>query len=90
MAKKYKSIPLADRVQIHVIERHIRPAREKGETMVTVRAQEVRAEMQLWRHVPAICSALDDKDFPERADVKLLERSGPRRRGTAKWVFGLD
>jgi 5-methylcytosine-specific restriction protein B len=80
----------ADDIRRYVIDHKITPARQEGQSMVTVFAREIHAEMHLKARVVAVCGALDDPDFLKIAGVRLLERSGQRRSPKSKWVFKLD
>jgi 5-methylcytosine-specific restriction protein B len=79
-----------DDIRRYVIDHKITPARQEGQSMVTVFAREIHAEMHLKARVVAVCGALDDPDFLKIASVRLLERSGQRRSPKSKWVFKLD
>jgi hypothetical protein len=80
----------ADIIRAYVNEHKIIPARQQGQSMITIFAREVHAEMNLKARVVAVCYALDDPAFLELAGVRLLERSGQKRSPKSKWVFGLD
>jgi len=80
----------ADSIRRYVIDYKISPARQQRQSMVTIFAREIHAEMRLQDRVVAVCGALDDPVFLELAGVRLLERSGRRHSPKSKWVFGLD
>jgi hypothetical protein len=86
---KKTSMTLADKIRLYVLEHKIEPARERGETMITLFAREVHAEMHLPAPVRAVEGALDDPGFEAYAGVRLLERSGRRGSPKAKWVYGI-
>ena len=78
---------LADRIRQHVITHDIVPAREAGQSEVSVRAGAVHGEMGLQDRMPAVCGALDAQVFLDLAGAELKERSGPPQGATARFVF---
>lgn len=89
MSKK-SPMTLADKIRLYVLEHKIEPARARGETMITIFAREVHADMHLPAPVRAVEGALDDPGFEAYAGVRLLERSGRKRSPKAKWVFAIE
>jgi 5-methylcytosine-specific restriction protein B len=89
MSKK-SPMTLADKIRLYVIKHKIEPARARGETMITLFAREVHADMHLPAPIRAVESALDDPNFESYADVRLLERSGRKGSPKAKWVFAIE
>lgn len=80
---------LADRIRQHVIDEYVTPARQAGETEVSVRAGDVHEDMRLDNRMPAVCGALDAAKFYDQARVVLKRRSGPHQGANAEWVFSL-
>jgi hypothetical protein len=80
---------LADRIRQYVIEERIAPTRQAGKGELTVRAGDIHAAMGLDNRMPAVCGALDASKFCEKAQVRLIKRSGPHQGATAEWVLGL-
>ena len=78
---------LADRIRLHVITRHIAPARNAGETVVKVTSGDVHREMGLQDRMPAVCEALDAQVFLDMAGVAVEERSGPPQGAEAAFEF---
>ena len=78
---------LADRIRLHVITRHIAPARNAGEAAVRVTAGDVHREMNLQDRMPAVCEALDARMFLDMAGVAMEERSGPPQDAEATFQF---
>jgi 5-methylcytosine-specific restriction protein B len=79
----------ADRIRRYVREHHIDPARQAGQSTVTVKAADVHAALDLENRFPAVCSALDAGKFLDEARVTLVQRSGPHQGSTVVWVFGV-
>jgi hypothetical protein len=80
---------LADRIRRYVRDEIILPSRQKGLSSVLVRAGDVHESLDLQNRMPAVCAALDAEKFQDYAQVRLVERRGPRQGSTAEWVFAL-
>jgi len=68
---------LADEVRGFVYERYIKPAREKGAKMVTLRAGDVHEAMGLKGKIPTVCGALGSNKFLKQHSLRLAKREGP-------------
>ena len=80
---------LADQIRQYVIAYLIEPARQAGESELTIRSGDIQKEMGLDNRMPAVCGALDAGKFCEQAGVRLSSRSGPPQSSTVEWVLGL-
>lgn len=80
---------LADRIRQHVLKQYVEPARLAGKKTVTVRANEVHADLGLVARFPSICQVLDNETFRRQASVTLISRSGPPLSSTVEWVYGV-
>ncbi len=80
---------LADQIRQYVRDHIISPARRDGDSTVAVRAGDVHDALRLENRMPAVCGALDARIFLEYAQVKLVQREGPRQGANAHWTFGL-
>lgn len=67
----------ADQVRDFVIERYIRPAIERREPSVTVRAGDVASEMNLPNRQPSICSAMTGKKIEQLSGALVGSITGP-------------
>jgi hypothetical protein len=74
---------LADLIRDYVMYAIIVPARNAGQSQVTVRAGDVHEAMHLENRMPAVCGALDAEKFLDLAQVYLIARSGPRQGANA-------
>jgi 5-methylcytosine-specific restriction protein B len=68
---------LADKIREFVFENYIKPAREKGDEKVSIKAGDIHDEMELDNKIPSVCGALDTKKFQKQYDIELEEREGP-------------
>ena len=62
---------LADSIRERVFERHIEPARKRGDRTVSVTAGQIHAEMHMKNRLPAVCSAIGSKKFEGECHVKV-------------------
>jgi len=63
------------RVQLCAINYYIEPAREAGQSEMTIRAGDLRAVLE--ERTPTICQALSDERLQKLGDVSVLTRSTP-------------
>lgn len=68
---------LSERIRSHVIERHLRPAQERGVRLIDLRAGDIHSELHLSARLPAVCGAMGGAKLCEEAKVRLTSRMGP-------------
>lgn len=68
---------LADEIRAFTYENYIRPARERGERTVIIRAGDVHNAMGLKSRMPAVCGAIGTKKFLNQYNLRLVDREGP-------------
>ena len=78
---------LADQIREYVRKEIIVPSRQKGLTIVHIKAGDVHSAIGLQNRMPAVCAALDAEKFLDYAQVILVRRSGPHQGSSAEWVF---
>ena len=61
---------IADQIRQHVFERHVEPARRRGEKTVTVTAGQVQGELKMKNRLPAVCSAIGCLPFQDDYGVR--------------------
>lgn len=67
----------SDAVRNHVSESFIKPAKQKGQKVVTVNVGAVHKALQLHNRVPLVCAALKSKKFLEGQKLKIISITGP-------------
>lgn len=67
----------ADRIRLHGRERYVLPAREQNQRRFSIRAGDVVKDLRLIDRIPAVCSALQTREFLRENNLRLVERSGP-------------
>ena len=87
--------PLTDQIRAYILKSKVKTARLQGQTLLTLWAREIQAEMHLALPVQRVCQAMDSLaadgvTFSAETGVILLERSGPKRSPAAKWVFEIQ
>lgn len=80
---------LADEIRYFVNEQYFKPARERGEKAVGVRAGDVHSRMNLTQRLPAICGAIGSNKMEDEYHVKRIEVRGPINGANAYFVFRL-
>lgn len=75
-----------EEIRQYVLHEIIEPAREKGDSSVTIRATDIAHGLDLRNRYPVICNALDRK-FEQYAHVRLLERNGKPQSSAVTWTF---
>lgn len=79
----------SDRIREFAFQEFIKPARERGEGTVTIRAGDVHSLMGLSDRIPAGYSALGTNKFQETYQVRLIDRRGPTNASNAFSTFEL-
>ena len=77
----------ADEIRDYVLEHYISPARERGDSSVSVIVGPLNNEMGLNMAWPNICQALEGRKFQELADVPPPLAEGPKQSTTRKLTF---
>lgn len=67
----------ADEIRGFAYENYIKPARNKGEETVTIRAGDVHDAMGLKSKMPSVCGALGTNKFLKQYGLSLENREGP-------------
>lgn len=79
----------ADKIRGFVLENYVKPARERGENEITIRAGDIHKVMGLRDSMPAVASALGAQKFENFARVKLIKREGPHNGANLRFTFQL-
>jgi hypothetical protein len=67
--------------------RYLEPARERRETLVTIRAGDIHRELGLRNRVPNVCQVMESKLLEKEAGVRISSKQGPPSgRGTTLTV----
>lgn len=84
----------SDRIRKFVIEKLIKPARERGMTSVEIVSGEVHRDMGLSNALPAVCSAIESQALIRLGEVTLLGRHSPigsdKPSSTIRYTFSLN
>lgn len=81
---------LADEVRDFIQERYVRPARDKGIKLITLKAGEIQKGMGLKGKIPTTCSALSSKKLQEACGIRLLKREGPSCGAEATYTYEIQ
>jgi len=77
----------ADMIRAFAKDHYIDPAREKGESIVSIKAGEVHSLMLLSQSLPAVCSALETDKFETLCNLKRKEIIWPVMGSTTTFVY---
>jgi 5-methylcytosine-specific restriction enzyme B len=80
----------ANRIRHYVLDKYINPARERGDTSVTIVVGPLNNEMGLNMAWPNICQALEGRKFLELAGVLPPVAEGPKQSTTRILTFKLS
>jgi hypothetical protein len=74
-------------IREYIRTRYLEPARQRRETLVTVRAGDVHRELGLRNRVPNVCQVMESRLLEKEAGVKVSSKQGPPSgRGTTLTV----
>jgi len=79
----------ADRIRRFVLSHYIVPARNRGESTITVRAGDVHAKMSLHGQHANVCQAMRGDKFLNLANLKLKSSKGPLAGGNTYFTYQL-
>jgi hypothetical protein len=72
-----QTITRADRVRQYVLTEYIRPARTRGDRVVSITAGEVHKALGLKNRIPLVCAALRSARFQAANHLRLKDVTGP-------------
>jgi len=77
----------AKSIREYIRTRYMEPARQRRETLVTLRAGDIHRELGLRNRVPNVCQVMESKLLEKEAGVKVSSKQGPPSgRGTTLTV----
>ncbi len=78
---------LADDVRAYAFDRFVRPARSRGESMVTIPARAVHDGLHYSSRFPLVCTALGAQKFRDEYGLVLVKIEGPIQSSTTAFTF---
>lgn len=67
----------SDQVLQYVLRSYIEPAKQRGDSAISVKAGDVHKALRWNNRVPSVCQALSSKRFLEQNHLTLIEKQGP-------------
>jgi len=67
----------ADVIRLHGREKYVLPARARKERRFSIRAGDVVRDLKLIDRIPAVCSALQTREFLRENNLRIVEKTGP-------------
>lgn len=77
----------SDEVRQYTKKQYIDPAREIGESYVSIRAGNVHKELGFSQRLPLVCGALRSRKFLELCEIELVETEGPDNSTTTTFKY---
>lgn len=68
---------LNEEVQEYVRKAYVNPARQRGETLVRIKAGDVHRSLHWSNRVPSVCTTLASQKFQRETGLKLVSKEGP-------------
>jgi len=82
-----QSVANAGAIRNFIRTRYLEPARQRHETLVTLRAGDIHRELGLKNRVPNVCQVMESKLLEQEAGVRVSSKQGPPSgRGTTLTV----
>ncbi len=87
LAMKIQQSVNASGIRQYIRSCYFEPARQRGETLVTLRAGDIHRELCLRNRVPNVCQVMESKLLERESGVKVSSKQGPPSgRGTTLTV----
>lgn len=67
----------ASGIREYIRSRYLEPARQRRETLVTIRAGDIHRELGLRNRVPNVCQVMESRLLEKEAGVKVSSKQGP-------------
>lgn len=87
MSPHYDRAEVLRRIHKHVLSLKPTAFEQAGVRLLTVRAVQIHADLQLPMKISAASALIDEVRFTEADGLRLVERSGRKNSPEAKWVF---
>jgi hypothetical protein len=80
----------ADEIREFVYREYIKPARERSQPKITIRAGDVHDKIGLSGRLPTVCSAIGTKIFERKFGVKCIDRKGVTNGADVYFIFLME
>jgi 5-methylcytosine-specific restriction enzyme B len=80
----------ADKIRAHALSHYILPARERGESSVTIVASKIHNDLGLSKNFPNVDQALTGKIFLNQCNLSTVQRNGPAGSSTTTFTYHFD
>jgi 5-methylcytosine-specific restriction enzyme B len=77
----------AQEIRIYCRDKYVKPARENGEKVVSIRVGDVHKDLNLKSRFGSVDDAIGANIFQEIANVRRISKSGPPHAPNAIFVF---
>lgn len=87
MSLKFDRTEVLHRMRNYILSSKPHAIEQVGQRLLTVRAKQIHADLQLPMKVSTASAYMDQINFTETDGLRLVERSGRRNSPDAKWVY---
>ncbi len=87
MSPKFERSEALRRMHIYVLSIKPQAIEQGGKRLLTVRARQIHADLQLPMKVSMASALMDELNFADEDGLRLIERSGKKNSPDAKWVY---
>ena len=87
MSPKYERTEVLRRMRRYILSIKPQAIEQAGQRLLTVRARQIHADLQLPMKVSTASAYMDEISFTDEDGLRLVERSGRRNSPDAKWVY---
>lgn len=79
----------ADEARKYCDDNYVKPARAKGEKIISIRAGDVHKALGFTNRIPSVCGAIGTKLFEKECNLQLIRIEGPAQSTTTTFIFEL-
>lgn len=87
MSPKFERVEVLRRMRQYILSLKPQAIQQEGRRLLTVRARQIHADLQLPMKVSTASAFMDEISFSDQDGLRLAERSGRRNSPDAKWVY---
>ena len=87
MSPRFERADVLRRMRTYILSLKPQAIQQEGRRLLSVRARQIHADMQLPLRVSTASAFMDEIIFTEADGLRLVERSGRRNSPDAKWVY---
>ncbi|HSQ25757.1 MAG TPA: hypothetical protein VLM80_01410 [Anaerolineales bacterium] len=87
MSPRFERAEVLRRMRNYILALKPQAILQEGQCLLTVRARQIHADLQLPLKVSTASAFMDEISFTDEDGLRLVERSGRKNSPDAKWVY---